>query len=95
METFTDEGLVVKVKLKNIKGFDQKCESCKKSVLIHTGIQAHTRSETVDDDELIQIWSDFRIWMRKCNEDGEDEQKKNNHRRAKDGRMAKYEDKVE
>ena len=65
MEKFSDEVLVAKVEeLVDIKDYENRCESCKRLVLIHTEIHACTRSETVDDDELIQIWSEFRIWMR-------------------------------
>ena len=36
--------------LEYIEDYDNKCESFKKPVLIHAGIQACTRSETVEDD---------------------------------------------
>ena len=59
MEAFTDEILVVKVeKLKDIEDFWEECETCKKLKLIHAG--ACTRSEIVDEGELMEIWRKFR-----------------------------------
>ena len=50
--------------MENIEDYDNKCKSCKRPVLIHAGIQACTRSETVGDEEYHIVWREFRTRMK-------------------------------
>ena len=65
MDKYSDEVLMTKVEeLKDIDDFDSECESCKRLILMHSGIQACTRSEKADGNEYAMIWREFRSRMK-------------------------------
>ena len=59
METLTVENLAVKMEeLNYIEDFLEECETFKKLNLIH--VEACTKSEIFEGDELKEIWREFR-----------------------------------
>ena len=55
-EIFSDDDLAPEVsveRLKDVEDFDKECGMCKKPNLFHAG--TCTRSEIVEEDELIEI----------------------------------------